>query len=61
MSNVFATLDEQDAYDQGFASGKDYWTPLAEANIIELINALVTTDVVPFEVAKIIINRIEES
>lgn len=61
MSNVFATLDEQDAYDQGFTHAKDYWMPLAQANIIELINALVTTDVVPFEVAKIIIDKIEES
>ena len=32
------TVREQDAYDEGFANGKDYWMPLEQDRIINLLD-----------------------
>lgn len=32
------TVREQDAYDAGFAEGKDYWMPLEQARIMRLLS-----------------------
>ena len=31
------TVREQDAYDAGFAEGKDYWVPLEQERILQII------------------------
>lgn len=31
------TVNEQDAYDKGFADGKDYWVPIEQERIIALL------------------------
>jgi len=31
------TVREQDAYDEGFANGKDYWMPLEQDRILQII------------------------
>lgn len=31
------TVREQDAYDEGFANGKDYWVPLEQERILNLL------------------------
>jgi hypothetical protein len=31
------TVREQDAYDEGFANGKDYWGPLEQERILNLL------------------------
>lgn len=31
------TVQEQDAYDKGFADGKDYWMPLEQDRILNLL------------------------
>lgn len=31
------TVREQDAYDEGFANGKDYWGPLEQDRLFQLV------------------------
>lgn len=31
------TVREQDAYDEGFANGKDYWMPLEQDRILQIV------------------------
>ena len=31
------TVNEQDAYDKGFADGKDYWMPLEQDRLLQLL------------------------
>lgn len=31
------TVREQDAYDEGFANGKDYWVPLEQDRLLQVI------------------------
>jgi len=43
----FTTIHEQDAYDRGFADGKDYWIPKAIEAIIRALqeDAVISTNV----------------
>ena len=31
------TVREQDAYDEGFANGKDYWMPLEQDRLLQVV------------------------
>lgn len=31
------TVREQDAYDEGFANGKDYWVPLEQDRLLQVV------------------------